>query len=236
MIPFQQRIIAFSKLGKAISAVADEKYPFEMLNKTQQKLRNEINEAYYYNGWFDKYNVLNMVNAISHQLTETNLNKWLQPYGSNLEKSNAHSTIAVIMAGNIPLVGFHDFLSVLMSGNNILAKLSGDDNRLLPSFAEVLFNVEPEFEKHIRLTSEKIEHFDAIIATGSDNTGRYFEYYFGKYPNIIRKNRSGIAVITGSETDEDLQGICDDIHQYYGLGCRNVSHLSFQKAMIFINS
>ncbi len=224
MITLQQRLSAFYKLGEAVLAVADKNTDSKDLSTSQQKLREEINDAFHYNGWFDKDNVLYMVKSIGSQLQKSNLDKWTEQY-PDLNDSDAPLTIAVIMAGNVPLVGFHDFLSVLISGNRILAKLSGDDNRLLPAIANILFDIEPTMSDMVNFTDGKIEQFDAIIATGSDNTGRYFEYYFGKYPHIIRKNRSGIAVLTGNESDEDLNGICKDIHRYYGLGCRNISHL-----------
>lgn len=225
MISLQQRISAFTKLGEAISAVIDNNISSSQLSPAQNILRTEISEAFRYNGWYDNDNVLNMVNAIANQLSAENISKWLAPYSERIEHITSPSTIAVIMAGNIPLVGFHDFLSVLISGNKILAKLSSDDNRLLPAIADILFEIEPAYTPMVKFTNTKIESFDAIIATGSNNTGRYFEYYFGKYKNIIRKNRSGIAVITGDESDLELQEICNDIQQYYGLGCRNVSHI-----------
>ena len=129
------------------------------------------------------------------------------------------------MAGNIPLVGFHDFLCVLLSGNKVLAKLSSNDNLILPFLSKILLEQNPELKAYINFTEEKLENFDAVIATGSNNTSRYFEYYFGKYPNIIRKNRNSVAVLTGNETHEELALLGQDIFRYFGLGCRNVSKL-----------
>jgi hypothetical protein len=129
------------------------------------------------------------------------------------------------MAGNIPLVGFHDFLSVLISGNKVLIKQSSNDNRFLPLIAKYLEHVEPQFKGLIQFTEERLSDFDATIATGSNNTARYFEAYFGKYPNIIRKNRNSIAVLTGNETHEELNQLGEDIFRYFGLGCRSVSKL-----------
>jgi len=133
------------------------------------------------------------------------------------------------MAGNIPAVGFHDFLSVLLAGHHLLAKLSSDDQYLLPDIAEILINIEPSFNDHITFTLEKIQDFDAVIATGSNNTSRYFNYYFGKYPHIIRKNRNAIAVLGGNESRDELNGLAEDIFTYFGLGCRNVSRLFVPK-------
>jgi hypothetical protein len=133
------------------------------------------------------------------------------------------------MAGNIPLVGFHDFLSVLISGHNIVVKQSSNDKHLMPYLAKYLEHVEPGFKDKIAFTEEKLEGFDAVIATGSDNTARYFEYYFKDVPSIIRKNRNSIAVLTGNESKEELEALSDDIFRYYGLGCRNVSKLFVPK-------
>lgn len=144
------------------------------------------------------------------------------------------------MAGNIPAVGFHDFLSVLMSGHKLIARLSSDDDKLLPAIADILVAIEPEFEELITFEGGKLNGFDAVIATGSDNTARYFEYYFGKYPHVIRKNRNGVAVLNGDESKEDLNCLADDIFLYFGLGCRNVSRIfvplkyDFQKLLSVI--
>jgi len=133
------------------------------------------------------------------------------------------------MAGNIPLVGFHDFLSVLITGNKVLAKLSSNDTVLLPFLAKKLIEIEPGFAELIEFTEERLSNFDAVIATGSNNTARYFEYYFGKYPSIIRKNRNSVAILTGNETPEQLDALAEDIFRYFGLGCRNVSKLFLPK-------
>jgi hypothetical protein len=127
------------------------------------------------------------------------------------------------MAGNIPLAGFHDFISVLMTGNNLVAKTSSKDAELIVYIGEILCSINQEYSKKIRFTDGFLTGFDAIIATGSDNSSRYFEYYFGKYPHIIRKNRNSIAIIDGSESDKQLEDLGSDIFSYFGLGCRNVS-------------
>jgi hypothetical protein len=129
------------------------------------------------------------------------------------------------MAGNIPLVGFHDFLTVLISGNNLIAKTSSKDPDLILFISKILAGINPEFTRMIHFTDGTLKGFDAVIATGSDNSARYFEYYFGKYPHIIRKNRNSIAIIDGSESDDDLKALGDDIFSYFGLGCRNVSKI-----------
>lgn len=129
------------------------------------------------------------------------------------------------MAGNIPLVGFHDYICGLISGHKIKIKLSSNDNVLLPLIHTLLVKIEPDFKDMITFEEGTISDFDAIIATGSNNTSRYFEYYFGKYPHLIRKNRNSVAVLTGEESFDELKGLCEDIFRYFGLGCRNVSKL-----------
>ena len=133
------------------------------------------------------------------------------------------------MAGNIPLVGFHDFLCVLLSGHSVLVKQATNDKQLLPYLAKYLEYIETGFKGNITFTEGKLDHFDAVIATGSNNTARYFEYYFKNKPSIIRKNRNSIAVINGNETPEELELLSEDIFRYYGLGCRNVSKLFVPK-------
>ena len=205
-----QRINAFVNLGKFLKEIASEKEE-SILQKVQAE-----------NGWFTQENINFALNSWSEALSKENLQQWVSKY--KIEETNP-KTIAIIMAGNIPLVGFHDFLSVLVTGNKVLVKLSSNDKTLLPFLAEYLVSIEPEFKKHIEFTEEKLENFDAVIATGSNNTARYFDYYFGKYPNIIRKNRNSIAVLTTNETEEELKNLANDIFRYFGLGCRNVSKL-----------
>ena len=133
------------------------------------------------------------------------------------------------MAGNIPLVGFHDFISALVSGHSIIVKQSSNDRHLLPYLAAYLTHLEPHLKTKIKFTKEKLQDFDAVIATGSDNTARYFEAYFKNKPSIIRKNRNSIAILTGMESEADLKSLAEDIFRYYGLGCRSVSKLFVPK-------
>ncbi|HLG36053.1 MAG TPA: acyl-CoA reductase, partial [Bacteroidia bacterium] len=136
--------------------------------------------------------------------------------------------VGVINAGNIPAVGFHDFMCVLLSGNIYHGKNSSDDVHLLPFIAALLKKIKQGFEEKIFFV-ERISNPDAVIATGSNNSARYFEYYFGKYPHIIRKNRNGVAVLDGNETAEELSTLADDVFQYFGLGCRSVSKIFVPK-------
>lgn len=226
----EQRVDAFVKLGAFLS---------QFTNKSAQKLDTiEHNELFYdgflhqiklaeeHNGWFTKDNIHFAINGWYNSLTKSNINKWLEKYHFN---NNESKTIAVIMAGNIPLVGFHDFLSVLISGHDVLVKQSSSDKQLLPYLAKYLEYTEPAFKGRITFTEAKLKNFDAVIATGSDNTARYFEYYFKDKPSIIRKNRNSVAILTGNETNAQLKALSEDVFRYYGLGCRNVSKLFVPK-------
>lgn len=175
-----------------------------------------------HNGWFTPEQVYFAVNSWADTLTKNNFDTWLSRY--NFKNSNA-KTVGLILAGNIPLVGFHDFLSVLVSGHKVLIKTSSNDQKLLPFLANYLISLNSEFKELITFTEEKLENFDAVIATGSNNTSRYFEYYFKDKPSIIRKNRNSVAVLDGSESKQQLQNLGEDIFRYFGLGCRNVSKL-----------
>lgn len=232
----QQRINAFIELGKFLG-----QFTLEGIEKRQDIQYNElffdgfkqqIQLAHEHNGWFTKENVLFSINGWANQLTENNISQWLSKYDFNKVQSRK---VAIIMAGNIPLVGFHDFLSVLISGHEVIVKQSSNDKHLLPYLSKYLEHVEPAFKGKISFTEEKLSDFEAVIATGSDNTARYFEYYFKGKPSIIRKNRNSIAVLTGSESETSLLGLSEDIFRYYGLGCRNVSKLFVPKNYNFEN-
>ena len=183
-----------------------------------------------HNGWYTPENVYFSIQSWATALTEENLDKWLSAYNFNEVKPK---NVGLILAGNIPLVGFHDFLSVLISGNNVLIKTSSNDQFLLPFLAKYLIAVDPEFANKITFVEGKLENFDAVIATGSNNTARYFEYYFKDKPSIIRKNRNSVAVLNGDETKEQLIALGEDIFRYFGLGCRNVSKIFVPKGYSF---
>ena len=180
-----------------------------------------INRQFALNGWFSKENVKSSMLALGDQLTPEKLNEWT----SNYSFSESPKRVGLIMAGNIPLVGFHDFLCVLVSGNIAVCKLSSDDKTLLPALAERLIEFAPGLKDRISFVEGKIGELDAVIATGSDNSLKYFEQYFGRYPHVFRKNRTSVAVLDGTETKEDIALLGKDIFSYFGLGCRNVSHL-----------
>ena len=226
----QQRINAFLKLGNFLSQFSNnnivKKDIVEHNDLFFDGFKHQLKLAEEHNGWFIKNNIIYALNGWSNLLTESNISQWLENYTfSNTESKK----VAIIMAGNIPLVGFHDFISVLISGHNVLVKQSSNDKHLLPYLAKYLEYTEPEFKGKIIFTEDKLENFDAVIATGSNNTARYFEYYFKGKPSIIRKNRNSVAVLTEKETEEQLKALSEDIFRYYGLGCRNVSKLFVPK-------
>ena len=217
------RISAFAELGKIMGQAAQSFTSKENGFKDQYPgLYLLLQTASQYNRWFTQESIASSLNAWEVELTEDAIREWISGY--NIDNQNTEpKKVAVIMAGNIPIVGFHDFMCVLLSGNYFIGKLSTDDKILLPALAEVLCQIEPAFNQMIQFTESTLKDFDAIIATGSNNTARYFEYYFSKYPHIIRKNRNGVAVLSGNESDESLRRLGSDICTYFGLGCRNVS-------------
>ena len=175
-----------------------------------------------HNGWFTPEQVYFAIQSWAAALTEENLTKWLSNY--NLENVQ-HKTVAIIMAGNIPLVGFHDFLSVVIVGHKALVKTSSNDQHLIKFLANYLIAVDAAISECIEFTDGRLENFDVVIATGSNNTARYFDFYFKDKPSIIRKNRNSVAVLNGKESHDDLVNLGEDIFRYFGLGCRNVSKL-----------
>ncbi|HLW31621.1 MAG TPA: acyl-CoA reductase [Aequorivita sp.] len=229
-IQLKQRINAFAQLGEFLNRIALEDSVNQIEINRDKKTNNRfldrietvLNTSETQNGWFTKKNIKTALKSWAEALSEENLLQWTSNYAI---ENTEPKTIGIVMAGNIPLVGFHDFLSVLITGNKVLGKLSSNDKVLIPFLSEYLISIEPEFQDMIEFTEGRLENFDAVIATGSDNTSRYFDYYFGKYPNIIRKNRNSVAVLTGDESSGDFERLADDIFQFFGLGCRNVSKL-----------
>lgn len=225
----ENRMKAFADLGLLLNSILDSSHVVSHdkneISIALAELKNQIENAHHFNTWFTEENVRLMVNSIATSLSKESLDQWVGMYRNKLELKNDPRKIGVIMAGNIPMVGFHDFLCVLMSGNKVKAKLSSEDNKLLPALANLLTAIEPRFGNRIEFVEDRLKDFDAVIATGSNNTSRYFDYYFGQYPNIIRKNRNGVAVLSGNESNAELAGLSDDIFQYFGKGCRNVSKI-----------
>jgi hypothetical protein len=222
----EERITAFVKLGDFIRQFSNDHVtqndtvPHNAL--FFDGFKHQLKLAETHNGWFTATQIKFTLASWAKALTLDNLNTWVAPYAIH---PATPKQVAIIMAGNIPLVGFHDFLCVLLAGHHVLVKQSSNDKHLLPFLAKYLEYVAPEFKGSIQFTDNTMEGFDAVIATGSNNTARYFEYYFKNKPAIIRANRNSVAVLTGQETIEDLKRLSEDIFRYYGLGCRNVSKL-----------
>ena len=207
----EKLIIAFTKLG---AFMADPDPAFNAV----------IEGSSNHNAWFTPEEVKRAVISLSNMLNNNDLEKWFE----HIVISETPKKVGLVLAGNIPLVGFHDVLSVLATGNIALIKLSSSDDKLLPALLKVLVDIEPALEEQIQYT-DRLKDFDAIIATGSNNSSRYFDYYFGKVPNIIRKNRNSVAVLTGDESEEAIAQLGHDIFDYFGLGCRNVSKIFIPK-------
>jgi len=224
----KKRIEAFSKLSEYL-------LNFQINNTAiNDNLANAIELATIHNKWFTIENINYSITSIANSIKKEAIENWIRKY--NIEENKlSPAKIGVVMAGNLPLVGFHDFFYILLSGNHIIAKLSSDDKYLMPAIAEKLIEIEPCFFDLISFTAQKLENFDAIIATGSNNTARYFEYYFGNYPHIIRKSRNGLAVLNGKETKDEISALCHDITRYFGMGCRSVSKLFVPRDYNFNN-
>ena len=218
----------FIELGKFLS-----QFSLDNSTKNDKVLNNNlffndfldlIKLSQSHNGWYTPENVFYAINSWANALTNENLDLWLSKYSLDCAQEDKKS-VGIILAGNIPLVGFHDFLSVLISGHKVLVKTSSNDQKLLPFLAKYLISIDENFKTYITFVDGKLENFDAVIATGSNNTARYFEYYFKDKPSIIRKSRNSVAVLDGSESKEQMIALGEDIFRYFGLGCRNVSKL-----------
>jgi hypothetical protein len=207
----EKLIIAFHKLS-------------DFLNEPGDEFNSIIDSAPNHNGWFTKEEVIRSLASLQEMLNRKDLEQWFADIKLNAQPK----TIGLILAGNIPLVGFHDMLAVLATGNIAMVKLSSSDSQLLPALFRQLVSFEPLLAERI-IYAERLKDFDAIIATGSNNTSRYFDYYFGKVPNIIRKNRNSVAVLDGNESTEQISLLGHDIFDYFGLGCRNVSKIYLPK-------
>lgn len=212
-----ERVDAFVKLGEYIKNLPEEKF-----KSLAESIRLE-------NPWFTESSVRMAVSGLLLYLDEKNLIEWIKRY------SPAHHnprTILLIMAGNIPLAGFHDFLSVLINGDTAVIKLSSKDTVFIKFLTEKLVDINPRFSDRVSF-EQTVKTFDAVIATGSDNSSRYFDYYFGKYPHIIRRNRTSVAVLNGSESELELTKLGHDVFTYFGLGCRNVSKIFLPRRFDF---
>ena len=206
----EERITIMGKLGR-------------YLMENNEELNNVKQKAYQKNKWFTEEFINYSVKNISENfLDEKNLKKWINHY--HIDDNIQPQKIGVVMAGNIPLVGFHDFLSVFITGHHQVIKLSDKDDILPAHIIDKLKEWNVKVSSVIK-TSETLKDCDAYIATGSNNSARYFHHYFGKYPSVIRNNKTSVAVLSGDETEEQLNSLADDVYIYFGLGCRNVTKL-----------
>lgn len=207
----QERIKLLVTLGNYL--LSDDEKWVEIKNRAERE-----------NAWFTKIFIETAVNNIAtHFLDEKLLNEWVTSYNIK-DNPVKEKNIGVVMAGNIPLVGFHDFLCVFITGNKQTIKASAKDSLLIKHIVDKMIEWEAGLVNYVRF-DENLKGCDAYIATGSNNSSRYFDYYFGKYPNIIRRNRTSVAILKGDESEQDLANLSDDIQIYFGLGCRNITKL-----------
>lgn len=223
-MPIDSRISAIYDLGQFFSFITenetDKNLNLAKFEYLKEDFLVQLNSAEIKNPWFTQENLLFNLAQWGKILTKENLNNWVSrySYAQNPKK------VGIIMAGNIPLVGFHDLISVLLSGHNAMVKSSSKDDVLMDFVINYLKNADEDLANAVQKV-ERLQNSDAVIATGSNNTARYFEYYFKEIPHIIRKNRTSVAVLTGNESPEDLKKLSEDIFRYFGLGCRNVTKL-----------
>lgn len=223
-MPISKRISAFYDLGQFFLFMTENEIDttadLSKFTYLKEDFLSKLKSAEFQNPWFTQENLKFGLEQWGKLLTQENLNNWVKTYSTSSRPKN----VGIILAGNIPMVGFHDLLSVLLSGNNVVVKTSSKDQILM----EFVLNYLIEFDEDLKNAIQKVErigNIDAVIATGSNNTSRYFEYYFKEIPHIIRKNRTSVAVLTGEESEEELKNLGQDIFRYFGLGCRNVTKL-----------
>lgn len=216
----QERIVLMGRLGEY------------MLGNDAEWL-NVQERAYHENPWFiPDFIRQSVVNIASRFLNTGLLQDWAAAYGLK-PVTFPSKTVGLVMAGNIPLVGFHDFLCVFISGHQVVIKASAKDALLIRHLVKKLYEWEVTVQNYVSF-AEQLKGCDAYIATGSNNSSRYFDYYFGKYPHIIRRNRTSVAVLDGNETSEELKALSSDIQLYFGLGCRNITQLLVPEGYDFI--
>ena len=203
---------------KALAALGNR-----LLEPSEQR-DTVVRRTAFNNSWFTEDNQRKAIKEIAKNfLNQEKLEKWVAQY--HFTENKLPKSVGLVLAGNIPLVGLHDILCDFVSGNIAKIKISDKDPYLLPYLLEILKEIDPRTADFFKITEGFLKDFDAVIATGSNNSSRYFEAYFGKYPNIIRKNRNALAILRGSETAADLALLGEDVFTYFGLGCRNVSKL-----------
>ena len=202
------------------------------LQLQNEEWQETVQRASIHNSWFlPEFSNSAAQNIATHFLQKDTLQNWAAHY--HLDDNISPKNVGIVMAGNIPMVGFHDLLCVFISGHRQTIKLSSKDEILMKHIIQKLYELDPDTSSVISI-AENLKGCDAYIATGSNNTARYFEQYFGIYPNIIRHNKTSVAVLTGDESEAELEALSDDIHMYFGLGCRNVTKIYVPEAYDFI--
>lgn len=221
----KERIQAFSDLG-ILFRENFSKQKIKTFQKWDSELNKLLKDSYQYNSWFTENNLKLSLKNWSAELNKKNIENWLENYKIELKSSK---TVAIIMAGNVPIVGFHDLMCSLILGFKCIVKLSSDDKILIPLIVKFIQSRFDGFKEKVFFESNILKNFDAVIATGSNNSHKYFEYYFGKYPNLLRKTRHSVAVLNGNESDSELAMLSNDVFDYFGLGCRSVSKIFIPK-------
>jgi hypothetical protein len=227
----EYRIRAIDQWGRIFGALGTSSawpgYESGVTAEEYEELNRMIETHVHHNGWFTENNIRRALFAWSEELTVIRMGQWLERY--TLNDTASIKKVGVICAGNLPLVGLHDVLSVILSGHVAFVKLSTDDNLLMPALFKILIRLDESVENQLVFADGLMKDMEAVIATGSNNTSRYFEQYFGHLPHIIRKSRSSVAILNGNETEEELKSLGRDVFAYFGLGCRNVSKVFVPK-------
>ena len=221
----KERIQAFSDLGILFRENSSSQ-KIKTFQKWDSELNKLLKDSYQHNSWFIENNLKLSLKNWSAELNKKNIENWLENYKIELKSSK---TVAIIMAGNVPVVGFHDLMCSLILGFKCIVKLSSDDKILIPLIVKFIQSRFDGFKEKVFFESNILKNFDAVIATGSNNSHKYFEYYFGKYPNLLRKTRHSVAVLNGNESDSELAMLSNDVFDYFGLGCRSVSKIFIPK-------
>lgn len=220
-----QILKVFAQLRTALIAVLEQEnwidYSCGLTEEEFNAFKKQINQECLHNPWFTPSHVKSAIRGVIHLLEPDSFERFVYTYAY----ASQPKRVAVIMAGNIPLVGFHDFMCVLTTGNKPVCKLSSSDSRLLLTIIQWMIAWEPALSEVITVSLGPIKDYQAVIATGSDNTISQFEKYFTQVPHLFRKNRTSIAVLDGTETDDELKSLAQDCFLYFGMGCRNVSKL-----------
>lgn len=213
--------------GKVVERILLVDNESNLNSGSEKKLYSAIFSVQYKNSWFSEWSVRNALEGIVQLLNENDLLEFLATYYQRISDKKEVNNVGIVMAGNIPLVGFHDFVCVFLAGDVAKVKLSSEDDVLFPLILNIMMEINLMVSNSCVIQDAKLSDINKVIATGSSNTARYFEYYFSKYPNVIRKSRTSIGIVNKEDTDKDFLSLANDLFYYYGMGCRNVSKLYF---------